>query len=171
MNNYNEIVKFFKMLPHPEGGYYREVYRSEEIIKKDFLPGRYNEDRAFSTSIYYMLAGEQISHFHKLKSDEIWHFYLGSHLIIHMLDHKSGYEKIQVGNNLTNGEIPQLIIQKEKYFAAEVSDKNSFSLIGCTVSPGFDFNDFEFGTEEILISSFPEYTELIKRFCKKSNWK
>lgn len=168
MKNYNEIVKLFGMLPHPEGGYYREVYRSAEIIKKDLLPERYKEDRAFSTSIYYMLAGEQVSHFHKLKSDEIWHFYLGSHLIIHILDLNSGYKKIKVGNNLTNGEIPQLVIQKEKYFAAEVSDKNSFGLIGCTVSPGFDFNDFEFGQEAILLNSFPDHIELIKRFCKKN---
>jgi hypothetical protein len=162
-----EIIQLLKLIPHPEGGYYREVYRSDEIVKKESLPIRYNGNRSVSTSIYYMLVGEQVSRFHRLKSDEIWHFYLGSQLIIHILDHKSGYEKITVGNDLNNGELPQLIIQKEKYFSAEVSDKNSFSLIGCTVAPGFDFNDFEFGQEEKLINSFPEYAELIKRLCKK----
>lgn len=167
MINHEEIIKRLELKPHPEGGCYREVYRSEENIDSNQLPDRYNGNRSFSTSIYYMLVGEQISVFHKLKSDEIWHFYFGSPLLIHLLDAKSGYKKIKLGNNLISGEILQFVISKETFFAAEVEDKNSFALIGCTVSPGFEFADFEFGIADKLINQFPQQIDLILRLTKK----
>lgn len=167
MINHKEIIKRLELKPHPEGGFYREIYRSEEKIDKNSLPGRYKGDRSFSTSIYYMLIGEQISVFHKLKSDESWHFYSGSPLFIHILDSKSGYKKIKLGNNIITGETPQFIISKETFFAAEVEDKKSYTLIGCTVSPGFEFADFEFGKIDQLIKQFPEQVKLIKRLGKQ----
>lgn len=167
MINHDEIIKRIELIPHPEGGYYREIYRSEEKIDINHLPERFNGARSFSTSIYYMLVKEQISVFHKLKSDEIWHFYYGSPLFIHLLDTKSGYNKLKLGNNLLDGEIPQFIIPKETFFAAEVVDKKSFALIGCTVSPGFEFADFEFGIADQLLKQFPQQKELIIRLSKK----
>lgn len=167
MINHEEILKRFELIPHPEGGYYREIYRSEEKIDINHLPERFNCERSFSTSIYYMLVKEQISVFHKLKSDEIWHFYYGSPLFIHLLDAKSGYKKLKLGNNLPDGETPQFIIPKETFFAAEVVDKKSFALIGCTVSPGFEFADFEFGIADQLLKQFPQQKELIIRLSKK----
>ena len=161
-----EIVKLLKLIPHPEGGYYREVYRSGEILNRKALPSRYKGDRPLSTSIYYMLIGEQISHFHRLKSDEIWHFNTGTTIILHLLDEKSGYQKINLGNNLHLNERPQCIIKQGIYFSAELTDKNSFALIGCTVAPGFDFDDFEFANVESLIKLFPDLTDLIKRLSK-----
>lgn len=162
-----EIIGVLGLLPHPEGGYYKEIYRSGELIKKTSLPERYNNDRSISTFIYYMLAGEDFSAFHRLKSDEIWHFYSGSRIILHLLNEKKGYSKIVLGNNLTSGEIPQFVIENGIYFAAEVSDKSSYSLIGCTVAPGFDFEDFEFADESSLTRSFPWQSKLIKKFCRK----
>lgn len=167
MINHEEIIKRIELIPHPEGGYYREIYRSEEKIDIIHLPERFNGERSFSTSIYYMLVKEQISVFHKLKSDEIWHFYYGSPLFIHLLDTKSGYKKLKLGNNLLDGETPQFIIPKETFFAAEVVDKKSFALIGCTVSPGFEFADFEFGIADQLLKQFPQQKELIIRLSKK----
>jgi predicted cupin superfamily sugar epimerase len=163
MINHEEIINRLELKPHPEGGYYRESYRSEETIERNSLPDRYNSGRSFSTSIYYMLVGEQISVFHKLKSDEIWHFYYGSPLLIHLLDAKSGYKQLKLGNNLLSGETLQFVIPKETFFAAEVENKNSFALIGCTVSPGFEFADFEFGIIDHLIKHFPQQKELILR--------
>ncbi|MBS3946326.1 MAG: cupin domain-containing protein [Melioribacter sp.] len=167
MINHEEIIKRIELIPHPEGGYYREVYRSEENIISNQLPDRYNSKRSFSTSIYYMLVKEQISVFHKLKSDEIWHFYHSSPLHIHLLDAKSGYKKLKLGNNLIAVEIPQFVIPKGTFFAAEVVDKKSFTLIGCTVSPGFEFADFEFGIADQLLKQFPQQKELIIRLSKK----
>lgn len=164
---YDEIIDGLGLHPHPEGGYYKEIYRSGEIIPKETLPDRYKSDRAISTSIYYMLTGEDFSSFHRLKSDEIWHFYSGSQIILHLLDEKTGYKQIILGNNFFNGEIPQFVIEKGIYFAAEVADKSSYSLIGCTVAPGFDFEDFEFADEGILINSFPSQRDLIRKFCRK----
>lgn len=167
MTDYKEIIKQLELNPHPEGEYYKEIYRSAEKISKEFFPSRYNGARSFSTSIYYMLAGEQISVFHKLESDEIWNFYSGSPLYIHLLDEKNGYKKVKLGNKFLNGELPQYIIPRGTFFAAEVEDKNSYSLIGCTVAPGFEFEDFEFGNANQLIKQFSEQKELILRLSKK----
>lgn len=155
------------LLKHPEGGYYKEIYRSEEVIVKEALPARYATGRNISTSIYYMLAKEQVSHFHKLQSDEIWHFYYGTSLTIYMIDEKGNYAEQKLGRNLDEGEVLQFVIPKCTWFAAEVNDKKSFSLIGCTVAPGFDFADFELARREVLSAQFPLLKEVIEQFISK----
>jgi predicted cupin superfamily sugar epimerase len=155
------------LIPHPEGGFYKEVYRSDETIAKSALPERYGGDRKFSTSIYYLLRGKDFSAFHKLKSDEIWHFYYGSSLIVHIFDSDGKYEQKNLGVNFEKEEEPQLVILRGSIFAAEVSDKNSFTLIGCTVAPGFDFADFELCKQEELLELYPDYSALIKRLTRK----
>lgn len=163
MLNAKTIVNKLELLPHPEGGYFKEVYRSNEIIKNSGLPERFIGDRNFGTSIYYLLEKKQFSTFHKLKSDETWHFYYGSPLLLHVLDENGNYKKIILGNDLAKNQVFQFTVLRNCWFAAEVSDKNSFSLIGATVAPGFDFSDFEIGKREELILKFPEYKELIER--------
>ena len=148
---------------HPEGGFYREVYRSEEVMENGKLPKRYSGERNFSTSIYFLLNKEQISTFHKLKSDEIWHFYTGSPLKIHIITQDGIYKVMKLGIDLSNGENLQIVIPHNNWFAAELLDKSSFSLIGCTVSPGFDFNDFIIGKRKYLTQLFPQHKDLIER--------
>ena len=148
---------------HPEGGFYREVYRSEEIIENYKLPKRYYGERNFSTSIYFLLNQEQISSFHKLKSDEIWHFYTGSSLKIHIISENGIYKEVKLGLDFNNDENLQIVIPHNNWFAAELLDKSSFSLIGCTVSPGFDFRDFILGERENLTKLFPRHKDLIKQ--------
>lgn len=167
MANANTWIKKLKLLPHPEGGYYRELYRSKEIITKDALPTRYNASRNFATSIYYLLKGKQFSAWHKIKSDEIWHHYDGCAITIHTVRDNRIYQKLVLGKNVENGEIPQVVIPYSVWFAAELNDKSSFSLIGCSVAPGFDFNDFELGVEDELIQQFPDHKDLIKKFSHK----
>ncbi len=163
---YNEIIQRLNLIPHPEGGYYREVYRSEHKIYQDSLEN-YSLDKkpyrnAF-TLIYYFLIEKQFSVFHKLKSEEIWHFYLGSPIQLHVLDEaKKNYTTVILGNDF----VYQFVIQKNVWFAAEVVDKNSFSLVGCTVSPGFEFEDFEIGKKDELLKIFPEYKNIIEKFTK-----
>lgn len=161
-----KLIEEFQMIPHTEGGYYRETYRSEESIKNSCLPVRYSGERCFATAIYYLLKSAQVSYFHKIKSDEIWHFYLGSPIILHCLNEFVGYNKIIIGNKVLEGEVPQYIIRKGIWFAAEVMDENSFSLVGCTVSPGFDYHDFTLADRNDLINLFPEHRELVERFTK-----
>lgn len=163
MNDSKTIVEKLELQPHPEGGYFKEVYRSEEVIDKNGLPERYIGERNFGTSIYYLLEKNQYSTFHRLKSDETWHFYFGSALILHIIDEHGNYVKVKLGQDIEEDEVFQYTVLKNSWFAAEVEDKNSYSLIGATVAPGFDFNDFEMGKRDDLIANFPELKETITR--------
>ena len=163
----NIKAKYFidklKLLKHPEGGYYREIYRSGEFINIEGLPNRYGNRRVFSTSIYFLLDGRQVSKFHRLKSDEVWHFYYGSSIKIYIIDENKNLNEITLGNDLSKGEIFQFTITKNNWFGAELIDKNSFALIGCSVSPGFDFEDFELADKDMLLKNFPQFENVIKR--------
>jgi uncharacterized protein len=158
-----EYIQKLQLKKHPEGGYYREIYRSGEIISATKLPKRYKSSRAYSTSIYFLLEGNQFSSFHKLQSDETWHFYDGVSVQIYIIDTNGNLEKKRVGENLNEGDDFQLTIFKDRWFAAELTDKKNFALIGCTVSPGFDFNDFELAKREELINLYPDHSALIKK--------
>ena len=158
------IVEKLELVPHPEGGFFKEVYRSEELIPKEGLAERFPDSRSVSTSIYYLLDGENISHFHKIKSDEIWHFYSGTTLLLHQIDSEGNSSCVRVGSNLENGEVPQAVVMNGNWFAAEVEDKNSYTLVGCTVAPGFDFSDFELAVQKDLRYRFPQHADLIKMF-------
>lgn len=162
-----EYIDKLTLQAHPEGGYFSEVYRSEEIISGDYLPARYGTSRSFSTSIYFMLEGNQVSTFHRLKSDELWHFYDGSALDIYIIDEPGSLNKIRLGNNISAGETFQTVVKKNTWFGAEIIDKSSFALIGCTVTPGFDFSDFELAKMNDLIKKYPEYEEIIINLTKQ----
>ena len=157
-------IKKLQLKKHPEGGYYREVYRSAEKILPDRLPQRYKSNRNFSTSIYFLLEGNQFSAFHKLKSDELWHFYDGSDLKVYIINPNGDLTVSNLGRS-SDAEF-QIIIEKKCWFAAEVEDKNSFSLFGCTVAPGFDFEDFKLGRREFLLKKFPQHKSLISRLTR-----
>jgi len=155
-------IDCLKLKNHPEGGYYRELYRSNEIINKKSLPLRYSSFRSFSTSIFFLLTSNEFSAFHRLKSDEIWHFYEGSPINIFIILPNGELRKFVLGNNPEKGQTFQLVIPKGCWFAAKVEENNSFTLVGCTVSPGFDFEDFEMGKFDMLSKLFPRHTKLIK---------
>lgn len=150
---------------HPEGGYFRETYRAEEIISRSCLPGRYSGDRSFSTAIYFLLTGDDVSRLHRIKSDEIWHFYSGSSLNIHIIDGEGISFTITLGNNIERGECFQTVVRAGCWFGATVTEWSSYSLVGCTVSPGFDFNDFELGQKDVLMKKYPQHGYIIDRLC------
>jgi len=157
-------IKKLQLKKHPEGGYYREVYRSGETILPDHLPKRYKSSRNFSTSIYFLLGGSQFSAFHLLKSDELWHFYDGSDLNVYIINPEGELIVRKLGRS-DNAEF-QTTLEKHCWFAAEVEDKKSFSLFGCTVSPGFEFEDFKLGKREFLLKKFPQHITLIQRLTR-----
>ena len=146
---------------HPEGGYFREVYRCEEGVVGPNLPSRYGTDRCFSTAIYYLLKDEQFSAFHRLKSDELWHYYAGSPMKIYSIEPSGDSKTITIGPDLDGNELLQAVIKRHCWFAARVKHLNSFSLVGCTVAPGFDFEDFEMGVQASLMREFPQHADLI----------
>ena len=159
-------IEKLQLKKHPEGGYFREVYRSGEIILTVYLPERYKKPKVFSTSIYFLLEGNQFSAFHLLQSDEIWHFYDGSTILIYIINQKGDLSIKKLGK-AKDSEF-QITIGKQNWFAAEVENKKSFALFGCTVSPGFEFEDFDLGKREILLKKFPQHKSLIERLTKLS---
>lgn len=161
------IIHNLELIKHPEGGYYKEIYRSEDIVPVDKIDtlNRYKNKpyRCFSTSIYYLLIKDDFSAFHRIQSDEIWHFYEGSPVRLHLLNEKDkSYKTLELGKYYQY----QVVIPKQVWFAAEVLDKHSYALVGCTVSLGFEFDDFELARKKDLTEIFPEYSDLINKFCK-----
>ena len=154
-------IEKLKLMKHPEGGYYNEIYRSDEIFSASVLPERYIGDRVFSTSIYFLLEGKQYSAFHKLQSDEIWHFYDGCPIRIYTITPEQKLEENILGDDIDKNENRQVVIQKNSWFAAELVSKTTFGLMGCTVSPGFDFRDLEIGKRDHLLKKYPEYKDVI----------
>lgn len=150
---------------HPEGGYYKSTYESEETISDKELTVNFTEQRKLYTSIYFLLTSEDVSHFHRLKSDEVWYFHAGSPLTIHMIKRDGQYEEVKLGLNLENGEIPQVVVPKGTIFGSSVMEKHTYSLVGCMVSPGFDFQDFELFTQEQLLSNYPQHKGIIKKLA------
>lgn len=157
-------IKKLDLLPHPEGGYYREVYRSPLLADFDTPGIRYNDKRNAGTSIYYLLEKDNFSGFHRLKSDEIWHFYCGSDIIIHLIAPDGEYKKILLGTSDPEICYLQFIIPAGIWFSAELADKTGYGLTGCNVFPGFDFRDFELGSEKELYELFG--LEVIKGRCR-----
>jgi predicted cupin superfamily sugar epimerase len=153
-------IEHLGLKPHPEGGYYLETYRSSEKISEI--------GRSISTAIYYLLRSGDRSHFHRLKSDEIWHFYDGSSAVIHFIDANGVRSQRYIGLDIKNGELPQVLIPKGTWFAAEVAAPDSFILVGCTVAPGFEFQDFELADRSTLLSQYPEHREIIERLSIRS---
>lgn len=162
----NALIKQFNLLPHPEGGYYKETYKATEYIAKNALPERFQADRFFSTAIYFLLEKGNFSAFHKIKSDECWHFYAGEALLIYVLHLNGKLEIIRLGNNIEMGEVFQFVVPANCWFASEPAANSDFSFVGCTVSPAFDFADFELAKATELIKVFPEHENIINRLCR-----
>jgi predicted cupin superfamily sugar epimerase len=120
--------------------------------------------RSLSTSIYFLLRSGEISHFHKLSSDEIWYFHYGSTVIIHVIDIDGKYHTIHLGSAIERNEAPQAVIPAGMIFGVEVKDVNSYSLIGCMVSPGFHFDDFELMKRNDMMNKYPELKDVILKF-------
>jgi len=154
------------LIPHPEGGYYRETYRSSLIIAKEALPAQFSGPRLVSTAIYFLLDGENFSAFHRLRSDELWHFYAGGSLLVHVIQENGRHSEIPIGSNPEAGESLQAVVKAGSWFASSVRDPSSFALVGCTVAPGFDFEDFELGRRSDLIGLYPQHRGLIERLTR-----
>lgn len=155
------LIDLLNLQPHPEGGYFCETYRAAEVIPATGLPERYQAARAMSTAIYFLLTGDTFSAFHRLQSDEIWHFYGGTAIQAHLLHPDGRYEAFLIGSDLTAGHYPQAVFPAGCWFAARVTATDGYGLVGCTVAPGFDFADFELADRDRLTSTFPQHAALI----------
>ena len=157
MNSIEEIVDFYGLLPHPEGGFYAETYRSSLTI--DTPRGK----RAASTAIMFLITKDSISHFHRLTADEGWHFYAGDPLKLLQLTPEGELSEIIIGTNIKEGQRLQHIVPAGDWFAS--TSFGEYSLVGCTVAPGFDFEDFEMANKKDLISKYPRHSEVLEKYC------
>lgn len=162
-----ELIKHFNLLPHPEGGWFCENYKSTEYISKDALPDRFTGTRSFSTAIYFLLEQGSFSAFHRIKSDECWHFYSGGCLLIYIIFPNGNLETIKLGSNIKSGEVFQYVVPANCWFASCPAPESPYSFVGCTVAPGFDFNDFEMAEANYLIKDFPLHKDIINSLSKK----
>lgn len=159
----DKIINTLDLKPHPEGGYFKETYRSLGEINEDSLGENYKGKRNYSTCIYFLLTSNNFSALHRIRQDEIWHFYDGSPIRLHIISKLGIHRDHVIGRDLDKGEVPQFIVPGGCWFAAEVINNNTYSLVGCTVSPGFSFKDFELKTRRELVSLFPHNEEIIAR--------
>jgi uncharacterized protein len=158
-------IQQYQLSPHPEGGYYREVYRSSSKVNTCCSGVNFNGERNLSTAIYFLLHSQTFSGFHRIQSDELWHHYHGVNVDIHVLKKDGSYECKKLG--LTGEQAqPMHLVQSGDWFASTCAEPG-FALMGCTVAPGFDFADFEMGKERELLVTYPENLELVKSYCRE----
>ena len=151
-----EWISRLNLQPHPEGGFFRETYRASTAVSTEA------GSRSFATHIYFLLRAGECSHLHRIRSDEGWHFYAGSPLVIHQFE--KNYRATVLGSPESNDSPFQAVVPAGVWFGAE-SLGHDFSLVGCTVSPGFDFADFELAHAKDLKTVYPEHADMIDRLC------
>jgi hypothetical protein len=156
------IVRTLDLQPHPEGGHYAEIHRATEGIAAGALPARYGGRRSFGTAIYYLLGPDDVSALHRVASDEIFHFYLGDPVEQLRLFPDGSHRLVEIGPDLAAGQRPQSVVPAGVWQGARVKPGGRYCLMGCTVSPGFDFADFEMGERRVLIDGWPEAREMIE---------
>ncbi|MEN9858024.1 MAG: hypothetical protein RIT50_146 [Bacteroidota bacterium] len=160
----SDLIKRYSLQPHPEGGYYTSTYQASMLLSQQDLPSVFKGDRPVSSAIYYLLEKGDFSSFHRIASDECWHFYSGDPLWIHVLAPDGSYTRTTLGSK--EDMTFQYIVLAGSWFASEPAPGSTFSFVGCTVSPGFHFDEFELATTNFLVSQFPDQASLIARLCR-----
>lgn len=166
MSDAQDLIERLGLQPHPEGGYFRESYRCERLVECEGDRDAFPKGRSFCTAIYFLLQGDDFSALHRIRSDEIWHFYQGSSPTICSIDAAGSLTLTHLGNDIGAGETPQLVVKAGCWFGAFLDDPCSYALVGCTVAPGFDFRDFEMGRRDQLLAAFPQHVDIIERLTR-----
>jgi predicted cupin superfamily sugar epimerase len=161
MINASYWIEKLGLLPHPEGGFYKETYRSEGSIVLDN-----KKVRPHSTAIYFLMEAANFSAFHRIQSDELWHFYDGDPLEVFYFDKNGLLIRILLGSNPEKGEEMQAVVPAKAWFGSRPCDGSLYSLVGCTVSPGFDFEDFEMAKKNQLLMEYPEHAKIIEELTR-----
>lgn len=158
MKSAEYYIKNLDMIPHVEGGYFKESFLSNTVIK---------DTKKLWSSIYFLLKTGEVSNFHRLKSDEMWYYHDGEALTIYMISPDGKLTTKQLGKNIENGEYPQVLVPKGYIFGSSMNN-DGFALVGCMVSPGFEFSDFELFKREDLLNKYPEYADIIIKLTRKN---
>lgn len=154
------FIQTLNMLPHVEGGYYKECLLSSDLIKQEGT-----SPKTLWSSIYFLLQTGEVSHFHRLKSDEVWYFHSGLPLTIYMISPEGELTHHQLGLNISNGELPQVLVPKDHIFGS-AQNEEGYSLVGCMVAPSFTFEDFELFERKDLLERYPQHQTIIKKLTR-----
>ena len=160
-------IKHLELTTHIEGGWYREVYRSPILLPHQQLQPSFPGDRNLSTHIFFLLRANAYSAFHRIRSDELWHFYTGDPIVVYELTGDGQLERHVLGPDIEKGQSLFWVVKAGRWFGSELLPGGSFGLVGCTVAPGFDFADFELADKNELLKMYPEHIELINRLAAK----
>jgi uncharacterized protein len=166
MITHRQLIEHYHLQPHPEGGWYTQTYKSSENIEATALPHRFTGDRPFSTAILFLLEQGNFSAFHRIRSDECWHFYAGDPLLIYVLQLDGTLTVTTLGNDIVQGQLFQYVVPANCWFASIPAEDSVFSLVGCTVAPGFDFADFELAERDSLATLYPQHSAIINALCR-----
>ncbi len=161
------LIATFGLQPHPEGGWYKETYRSNVMLQEGCLPADFAAQRVLSTAIYFLLEQGNFSAFHRIKSDECWHFYAGHALEIFVISPDGDLSVTRLGSDFTNAESFQFVVPANCWFASRPAPGSACCFVGCTVAPGFSFDDFELATAAELTQQYPEHAPLIRELCRQ----
>ncbi len=161
-----QLIQQYNLQPHPEGGWYKETYKSNEYIVGNALPVRFGGSRSFSTAIYFLLEQGNFSAFHRIKSDECWHFYAGDALLVYVIQANGNLDIIHLGNDIFKGQMFQYVVPANCWFASRPAHNSRFCFVGCTVAPGFDFADFELADANTLSAFYPQHETFINNLCR-----
>ncbi|MCX8019964.1 MAG: cupin domain-containing protein [Chitinophagaceae bacterium] len=165
-DEFQEIIQTFHMMPHPEGGWYVRTSESKKkVLLEDFL-NQPEAERAICSAILYLLNEDEFSAFHRIKSDECWHFYDGGPLELFVLSESEGLKVITLGKDWRKGHSYQFIVPAGCWFAARPAKGSVFSLLGCTVAPEFKFEDLELANPDELAEKWPQFESLIRELCR-----
>ena len=166
MSVINLLIQKYNLEPHPEGGWYKQTYKSNEQIAPEALPERFSASRTFSTAIYFLLERGNFSAFHRIKSDECWHFYAGEPLFIYIIEQTGELKIISLGNDHEKGQSFQYVVPANCWFASRPAPESEYCFVGCTVSPGFEFDDFELANATELSTIYPQHKPIIIELCR-----
>ncbi|MEJ8553387.1 cupin domain-containing protein [Tepidibacter sp. Z1-5] len=159
------FIKKLNMNSHPEGGFYKETFVSEETITDNDLDVNFKGSRKLWSSIYFLLRDGEVSNFHRLKSDEMWYYQAGSPLTIYMISPEGELTEEKLGLDIENGEKPQVLVRKNYIFGSAMNN-HGYALVGCMVSPGFQFEDFELFEREYLLNKYPQHKNTIIKLTR-----
>lgn len=161
-----QIIDLLGLQPHPEGGYFAETYRADDRLGTRTLSGRYPAPRPVSTAIYYLLTPDSFSEMHRLRSDEIFHFYLGDPVEMLRLWPDGAADVVTLGTDLLAGMRPQVLVPRGVWQGSRLRSGGRFALLGCTVAPGFDYADYEAGRRDELLYLFPDHQDMIRALTR-----
>jgi predicted cupin superfamily sugar epimerase len=175
MNEAKDWIRQLGLSSHPEGGYFRETYRSADLLRHSGLPSRYNSDRISATGIYFFLGAGDVSKFHRLRSDEVWCYHAGRPLMVYIIEPDGSLQRFVLGIDLGKQQRPQIVIPHGVWFGAcgveaeseadaETQTQSAlYTLVSCMVAPGFEFEDFELAAREDLLAAYPQHKDLIEQ--------